>query len=59
MTNIPLVESTKENIVNDFSLKEILKNKRTFNNVWSIWSGMGWEIDWAETMNDGSVIKFR
>lgn len=39
--------------------EELRKNKKHLNTLFSFWMGMHWDIDWVETMLDGSMLIFR
>lgn len=38
---------------------ELKADKKHFNNLFSFWMAMSWDIDWVETMIDGSTLIFR
>ncbi|QQG43590.1 MAG: hypothetical protein HYW45_01055 [Candidatus Daviesbacteria bacterium] len=39
--------------------KELKAIKKHLNNLFSFWMGMHWDVDWVETMLDGSTLIFR
>lgn len=38
---------------------ELIKMKQHLNNLFGFWLNMGWDVDWVETMLDGSILIFR